>query len=51
MKNPGVYSMGGAFLMGILVSLFKREEEAEIKFEAEKVRTYIGIGAEGAASH
>jgi cation/acetate symporter len=51
MKNPGVYSMGGAFLMGILVSLFKREEEAEIKFEAEKVRTYIGIGAEGASSH
>jgi cation/acetate symporter len=43
--------MGGAFLMGILVSLFKREEEAEIKFEAEKVRTYIGIGAEGASSH
>jgi cation/acetate symporter len=51
MKNPGVYSMGGAFLMGILVSLFKREEEAEAKFEAEKVRTYIGIGAEGASSH
>ncbi|GLH70814.1 cation acetate symporter [Geothrix rubra] len=51
MKNPGVFSMGGAFLVGILLSLFKREKDAEAKFEAEKVRTYVGIGAEGASSH
>jgi Na+(H+)/acetate symporter ActP len=51
MKNPGIFSIGAAFLVGILVSLFKREEEAEEKFEAEKVRTYVGIGAEGSASH
>ena len=51
MKNPGVFSMGGAFLVGILLSLFKREKDAEEKFEAEKVRTYVGIGAEGASSH
>jgi cation/acetate symporter len=51
MKNPGVYSMGGAFLMGFLVSMMKREESAEELFEAEKVRSYIGIGAEAASKH
>jgi cation/acetate symporter len=51
MKNPAIFSIGGAFLIGILVSLFKREESAEEMFEAEKVRTYVGIGAEGSASH
>ncbi len=50
-KNPGVFSMGIAFLLGILVSLMKREKEAEDLFESEKVRTYVGIGAEGASSH
>ena len=51
MKNPGVFSIGFAFLIGILVSLMKREKEAEEMFEDEKVRTYLGIGAEGASSH
>jgi len=51
MKNPGVFSIGGAFLVGILVSLFRRERSAEELFESEKVRTYVGIGAEGAGSH
>lgn len=51
MKNPAVFSMGLAFLVGILVSLMKREEEAEEMFESEKVRTYVGIGAEGASKH
>ena len=51
MKSPGVFSIGGAFLMGILVSLMKREQEAEDLFESEKVRTYVGVGAEGSASH
>jgi len=51
MKNPAVFSMGLAFLVGILVSLMKREEEAEEMFESEKVRTFIGIGAEGASKH
>jgi cation/acetate symporter len=51
MKNPGVFSIGGAFLVGILVSLMKREKTAEDLFESEKVRTFIGIGAEGSASH
>jgi len=51
MKNPGVFSMGFAFLIGILVSLMKREKDAEEMFEAEKVRTYLGIGAEGVSNH
>ncbi len=51
MKNPGVFSMGLSFLLGILVSLMKREKEAEELFESEKIRTYIGIGAEGASKH
>jgi cation/acetate symporter len=46
MKNPAVISMGLAFLIGILVSLLAPEKGAEIKFEDEKVRSYVGIGAE-----
>ncbi len=51
MKSPGIFSMGAAFLVGILVSLFRREVSAEEMFESEKVRTYVGVGAEGSASH
>jgi len=46
LKNPGIYSMAAAFLIGILVSLMKPEKEAQEKFDAEKVREYVGIGAE-----
>lgn len=46
MKNPAVISMGLAFLIGILVSLLSPEKGADIKFEDEKVRSYVGIGAE-----
>lgn len=46
LKNPGIYSMGAAFLVAILVSLVSREKVAEEKFEDEKLRTYLGIGAE-----
>jgi cation/acetate symporter len=46
MKNPAVFSMVLAFIMGILVSLLSPEKEAETKFEDEKIRTYVGIGAE-----
>jgi cation/acetate symporter len=51
MKNPAIFSMGAAFLVGILFSLLKPEASAAEMFEAEKVRTYVGIGAEGSASH
>jgi cation/acetate symporter len=46
LKNPGIFSMGAAFLIGILFSLLGRDREAEAKYEDEKLRSYIGIGAE-----
>ena len=46
LRNPGIYSMAAAFLMGIIVSLLVPDREAEAKFAGEKVREYIGIGAE-----
>jgi cation/acetate symporter len=46
LKNPGIYSMFAAFLMGILVSLLTPDKESQEKFADEKVREYIGIGAE-----
>ncbi len=46
LKNPAVFSMAASFAAGILVSLLKREPEAEMKFEDEKLRTYLGIGAD-----
>ncbi len=46
LKNPGIYSMAAAFLIGILVSLMTPDKVAEAKFEGEKLREYIGIGAE-----
>ncbi|MCE5195068.1 MAG: sodium/solute symporter [Nitrospiraceae bacterium] len=46
LKNPGIYSMAAAFLIGIIVSLLWRDKKAEEKFAGEKLREYIGIGAE-----
>ena len=46
LKNPALVSMSGAFLVGIVVSLLQSEPEAAVKFESEKLRTYLGIGAE-----
>src|SRR5258708_20569688 len=45
-RNPAIVSMTAAFLIGILVSLAKREPSAEAKFEDEKLRTYLAVGAE-----
>ncbi len=45
-KNPAIFSMPVAFLAGILFSILAPEKEAEAKFEDEKLRTYLGIGAE-----
>lgn len=46
LKNPGLISMAAAFIIGIIMSLATRETSAEAKFEEEKLRTYVGIGAE-----
>jgi len=46
LKNPGIYSMTAAFLVGILFSLISPDKEAEKRYDAQRVREYIGIGAE-----
>lgn len=46
LKNPAIISMTASFLMGIIVSLMTSEKDASEKFEDEKLRTYLGIGAE-----
>jgi len=51
MKNPGIFSIFGAFLVGIIVSLLTPEKSAADMFETEKLRSYVGVGAEGSASH
>ena len=46
LKNPAIISMPAAFLAGIVVSLMTPEPLAEALFEDEKLRTYLGVGAE-----
>jgi cation/acetate symporter len=45
-KNVGLFSMAAAFLVGILISLMAPDKESEEKFSDEKLREYVGIGAE-----
>jgi cation/acetate symporter len=45
-KNPAIFSMTAAFVFGVVVSLMTPEPEAVEKFESEKLRTYLGVGAE-----
>jgi cation/acetate symporter len=46
LRNPAIVSMSIAFLVAIVASLVTREPEAEAKFDDEKLRTYLGVGAE-----
>jgi len=46
LKNPALVSMSAAFVVGILLSLWKREPQAEALYESEKLRVYLGVGAE-----
>ena len=46
LRNPAIVSMTVSFIVGAVVSLMKREASAEAAFEDEKLRTYLGIGAE-----
>jgi cation/acetate symporter len=45
-KNPALISLPAAFAAGIIVSLLSKEESAREAFEKEKLRTYLGVGAE-----
>jgi cation/acetate symporter len=46
LKNPAIISMPLSFLVGIVFSYLYPEPEAEQKFEDEKLRAYLGVGAE-----
>jgi cation/acetate symporter len=46
LRNPAIVSMPIGFVCGIVASLAAREPEAEARFDEEKLRTYLGIGAE-----
>jgi cation/acetate symporter len=46
LRNPAIVSMPLAFLAGFLASLATREPVAEARFDDEKLRTYLGVGAE-----
>ncbi|HEV8630581.1 MAG TPA: sodium/solute symporter [Thermoanaerobaculia bacterium] len=46
LRNPAIVSMTASILVGVVVSLMGREEEAVAKFADEKLRTYLGVGAE-----
>ncbi|HEU4535579.1 MAG TPA: hypothetical protein VFS00_15735, partial [Polyangiaceae bacterium] len=46
LRNPAVVSMSASFAVGVVVSLLTPEPAAREKFEAEKLRTYLGVGAE-----
>jgi cation/acetate symporter len=46
LRNPAIVSMTAAFAAGVIASLATREPAAEAKFDDEKLRTYLGVGAE-----
>jgi cation/acetate symporter len=46
LRNPAIVSMPASFLAGVIASLVTREPDAEAKFDDEKLRTYLGVGAE-----
>jgi cation/acetate symporter len=45
LKNPALFSLPAAFLAGYLGSKFSHEPEAAERYDDEKVRTHLGIGA------
>jgi cation/acetate symporter len=46
LRNPAIVSMSAAFLAGVVGSLLTRERRAESLFDDEKLRVYLGVGAE-----
>ena len=46
LRNPAIVSMPAAFAAGILASLLTSEPDAIARFDDEKLRTYLGVGAE-----
>ncbi|HVG85805.1 MAG TPA: sodium/solute symporter [Vicinamibacterales bacterium] len=46
LRNPAIVSMTAAFIAGAVGSLLTRESRAESLFDNEKLRVYLGVGAE-----
>jgi cation/acetate symporter len=46
LKNPAIISMPLSFICGIIASYIWPDKEAEQKYEDEKLRMYLGVGAE-----
>ncbi len=46
LRNPCIISMTASFVAGWLVSLVTVDQGAQDAFEGEKLRTYLGVGAE-----
>ncbi|RHX86919.1 sodium:solute symporter family transporter [Leptospira stimsonii] len=46
LKNPAIFSMALSFLSAVCFSKLYPEKSAQEKYESEKIRTYLGIGAE-----
>jgi cation/acetate symporter len=46
LRNPAIVSMTISFIAGVGVSLMTSEPSAEAKFDDEKLRAYLGMGAE-----
>jgi cation/acetate symporter len=46
LNNPCIVSMTAAFVVGIVVAIRSPDVAAQEKFGDEKLRTYLGIGAE-----
>jgi cation/acetate symporter len=46
LKNPAIISMTGAFLAGWLGSVLKPDLAEQEKYEEQKIRNYLGVGAE-----
>jgi cation/acetate symporter len=46
LRNPAIISMTAAFIAGFIGSMATREQRAESLFDDEKLRVYLGVGAE-----
>jgi len=51
LANPGIISIPGGFLLGIIGTLTSREPAAEERYTELEVRALTGAGAEGALQH
>ncbi len=51
LQNPGIVSIPGGFLLGIIGTLTSKEPAAEERYTELEVRALTGAGAEGALEH